>query len=108
MSAAVIAFAFFVMFWIVFYAFWDQANQTLNKGWHIEPHLRPATYWFAEWGLWIPTIVTIIAVVLGILVFLADSGTQTQTRTPPDRLRQEDMSSTDFERELRKRLKDAR
>lgn len=104
----------FLMLWFIGGYGWHMANDALNRGSHIEPHLWEATLWFAQWGLWLPTSVTIVAVIIVILIGIGSASLRrTDDRIPTrgervfsSRQPANDFEPTPEEQEMERRIDD--
>jgi hypothetical protein len=66
----------------------------------------PFYLWWADYGLWIPGSLTILLAIIGVLLLLNIILNHPVNRRPG--IANDNLDSTNFERELRRRLKDLR
>lgn len=117
--------ALFLIFWLICFGIWYGANSALNGHSSIPPFMRPGLYWWAEHGITLPATMTTIIILILIPIGVYRMRQQRQW-DEIDRMRREsdrnleelrrrqearqrnlqDMDSTEFERELRRRLRE--
>lgn len=107
-------FIFLLIVWAVVGSVWLALNDTLERGYGFPSYTRDAGMWCAHNCLWIPTVLTIIAIAIGILCLLGDVwGDQAREKEFQEKMKRQeeqrrlgDMNSTEFESAVRKRLKE--